>query len=90
MDIWTLREHSLLLFGKRYEDVNVLWTFWKNSNIYRMLYDPAEKHNRKCNVFNGYNGNCIGFNGNYNGVYWYVMDSVGGMLNPVGKMPKTH
>ncbi len=36
-----------------------------------------------------YNGNCIGFNGNYNGVYWYVVDSVGGMLNPIGKMPKT-
>ncbi len=30
--------------------------------------------------------NCIGFNGNYNGVYWYVMDSIGGMLNPIGKM----
>ncbi len=27
------------------------------------------------------------FNGNYNGVYWY---SIGGMLNPIGKMPKTH
>ncbi len=50
----------------------------------------AEKNNRKCNGFNGYNGNCIGFNGNYNGVYWYVMDSIGGMLNPIGKMPKTH
>ncbi len=36
------------------------------------------------------NGNCTGFNGNYNGVYWYVMDSIGGMLNPIGKMPKTH
>ncbi len=32
----------------------------------------------------------IGFNGNYNGVYWYVMDSIGGMLNLIGKMPKTH
>ncbi len=31
----------------------------------------------------------IGFNGNYNGVYWYVMDSIGGMLNLIGKMPKT-
>ncbi len=50
----------------------------------------VSKHNRKCNGFNGYNGNCIGFNGNYNGVYWYVMDSIGGMLNPIGKMPKTH
>ncbi len=39
---------------------------------------------------NGYNGNCIGFNGNYNGVYWYVMDSIGGMLNPIGKIHKTH
>ncbi len=36
------------------------------------------------------NGNCIGFNGNCNGVYWYVMDSIGGMLNPIGKVPKTH
>ncbi len=43
----------------------------------------------KCNVFNGYNGNCIGFNGNYNGVYWYVMVSIGGMLNPIGQMSKT-
>ncbi len=25
----------------------------------------------------------------YNGVYWYVMDSIGGMLNHIGKMPKT-
>ncbi len=40
--------------------------------------EPCPKHNRKCNGFNGYNGNCIGFNGNYNGVYWYVMDSIGG------------
>ncbi len=48
---------------------------------------PAEIHNRKCN---GYNGNCVGFNGNYNGVYWYVVDYIGGMLNPIGKMPKTH
>ncbi len=49
-----------------------------------------KKNNRKCNGLNGYNGNCIGFNGNYNGVYWYVMDSIGGMLNTIGKMPKTH
>ncbi len=48
-----------------------------------------KKNNRKSNGFNGYNGNCIRFNGNYNGVYWYVMDSIGGMLNPIGKMPKT-
>ncbi len=56
----------------------------------QMSIVPAEKHNRTCNGFNGYNGNCIGFNGNYNGVYWYVMDSIGGILNPIGKMPKTH
>ncbi len=31
----------------------------------------------------------IGFNGNYNGVYWYVMDSIGGMLIIILKMPKT-
>ncbi len=29
------------------------------------------------------------FNGNHNGVY-YVMDSIGGMLNPIVKLPKTH
>ncbi len=50
--------------------------------------EKCPKHNRKCNGFNGFNGNCIGFNGNYNGVYWYVMDYIGGMLNPIGKMPK--
>ncbi len=46
---------------------------------------PAEKHNRNCNGFNGYNGNCIGFNGSYNGVYWFLMDSIGGVLNPIGR-----
>ncbi len=30
------------------------------------------------------------FNGDYNGVYCYVMDFIGGMLNSIGKMPKTH
>jgi len=48
---------------------------------------PCPKHNRKCNGFNGYNGNCIGFNKNYNGVYCYEMDYIGGMLNPIEKMP---
>ncbi len=43
--------------------------------------EPCPKFNRKCNGFNGYNG----FNGNYNGVYWYVMDFIAGMLNPIGK-----
>ncbi len=50
--------------------------------------EPCPKHNGKCNGFNGFSGNCIGFNGNYNGVYRYVMDSIGGMLNPIGKMPE--
>ncbi len=50
--------------------------------------EKCPKHNRKCNGFNGFNGNCIGFNGNYNGVYGYVMDYIGGMLNPIGEMPK--
>ncbi len=36
--------------------------------------EPCQKHNIKCN---------------YNGVYWYVMDYIGGVLNPIGKMPKT-
>ncbi len=47
--------------------------------------EPCPKHNRKCN---GFNGNCIAFNGNYKGVYWYVLDSIGWMLNPIGKCPK--
>ncbi len=40
------------------------------------------------NGFNGFIGNCIGFNGNYNGVYWYVMDSIGGMLNAQNTLQK--
>ncbi len=32
----------------------------------------------------------IVINGNYNGVYWYVMDYIGGMLKPVGEMPQKH
>ncbi len=39
--------------------------------------EPLLKHNRKCNGFKGYNGNCIGFNVYYNGVY--LMHSIGGM-----------
>ncbi len=57
--------------------------------LLKKTIEPCPKH-KKCNGFNGYKGNCIGFNGNFNGVYWYVMDSIGGMLNPIGKMPKTH
>ncbi len=52
----------------------ILAIFISDGNIPENI---PEKHNRKCNGFNGYNGNCIGFNGNYNGVYWYVMDSIG-------------
>ncbi len=52
---------------------------------WKKTIEPCSKHNRKCH---GFNGNCIGFNGNYNGVYWYVMDYIGGMLNYIGKIPK--
>ncbi len=67
-------------------DSVIHWSIW--SHLFTLLkktIEPCPKHNRKCN---GYNGNCIGFNGNYDGVY--LMDSIGGMLNPIGKMPKTH
>jgi len=56
--------------------------------------EPCSKHNRKCNGFQ-IKSNQIpfivtspfnSFNGNYNGVYWYVMDSIGGMLNYIGKI----
>ncbi len=57
---------------------------------WKKTIEPHPKHNIKCNGCNGYNGNCIGFNGNYNGVYWCVMDSIGEMLNHIGQMPKTH
>ncbi len=69
------------------EDVNIfhnLLKYIRPSLLKKIIIiEPWPKHNRKCN------GNCIGFNGNYNGVYWYVMDSIGGMLNHIGKMPKT-
>ncbi len=54
----------------------------------KIKIEPCPKHNTKCNRCNGYNGKLISFNGNYNGVYLYVMDYIGGMLNPVGEMPK--
>ncbi len=50
---------------------------------YNQAFDP--KHNR--NVMDLMV--IIGFNGNYNGVYWYVMDYIDGILNLIGKMPKT-
>ncbi len=59
-------------------------------SLLKKTIEPWPKHKRKCNGFNGYNGSCIGFNGNHNGVYWYVMDYIGEMLNPIEKMPKTH
>ncbi len=60
------------------------------TTLLKKTIESCPKHNRKCNGFNGFNVNCIGFNGNYNGVYWYVMDYIGGMLNPIGQIPKTH
>ncbi len=59
-----------------------------DGKLISLLKQNCPKHNIKCNGFNGYNGNYIGFNINYNGVYWYGMDSLGGILNPIGKMPK--
>ncbi len=70
--------------------LSTLYFICNNTPCWKKTIEPCPKHNRKFNGFNGYNGNCIGFNGNYNDVYWYVMDSIGGMLNPIGKMPKTH
>ncbi len=61
----------------------------ENYNSQQALLENTIEPACKGNGFNGYNGNCIGFNGNYNGVYWYVMDSIGGMLNSIGQMPKT-
>ncbi len=49
---------------------------------WKKTIETCPKHNRKCNGFNGYNGNCIGFSGNYNGVlmvcdgfYWWDVKS---------------
>ncbi len=64
--------------------ISIQWPLLKKT------IEPCQKHNKKCNGFNGFNGNYIGFNGKYNGVYRYVMDSIGGTLNLIGKMPKTH
>ncbi len=41
----------------------------KTALLKKKTIKPCPKHNRKCNGFNGYNGNCIGFNGNDNGDY---------------------
>ncbi len=54
---------------------------------WKKTIEPCPKHNRKCNGFNGYNGNFIGFNGNYNGVYWYVIDLLVG-CSLLEKCPK--
>ncbi len=64
----------------------ILWI----TALLKKTIEPCPKYNKKCNGFNGYIGNRIGFNGNCNGVYWYVINSIGGVLNPIGKMPKTH
>ncbi len=50
---------------------------WKNKTYpAEKTIEPGPKNYRKCNGFDGYNGNCIGFNENYNGDYWYVMVSI--------------
>ncbi len=54
-----------------------------NSNL---RHFPAEKNYRKCNVLMG----IVMVLMETIMVYWYVMDSIGGMLNRIGKMPKTH
>jgi len=69
---------------------NTLTITGLNHALLKKTTEPCLKHKRKSNGFNGYNGNCIGFNGNYNGFYWYVMDSIVGKLNPIEKMLKTH
>ncbi len=72
------------------DDLTVeLQDYFYPAEMLKKTIEPC-KHNRKYNGFNGFNGNCIGFNGNYNGVYWYVMDSIGGMLHHIGKMHKTN
>ncbi len=55
----------------------------KTTPLMKKTIEPFPKHNRKCNGFNG-------FNGNYNGVYRYVMDYIGEILNLIGKINKTH
>ncbi len=50
-----------------------------------MKYASCSKHNR--NVM--YLMVIISFTGNYNGVYSYVMDSIGVMLNLIVNIPKT-
>lgn len=44
------------------------------------------QHEREFNGLSVYNGSCIGFNKNYNGIYCYVMDSIVGMFS--GKWDK--
>ncbi len=81
--------YVLLVLSNNRKILNILkYIFYLvNSSLFKNSL--LKKSNRKCNGCNGFNGNCIGFTGNYNGVYWYVMDSIGGVLNPIGKMPKT-
>ncbi len=52
-------------------------SFWLNPSLLKKTIEPCPKQKRKCKGFNGYNGNCIGFNGNYNYVYCYVILLVG-------------
>ncbi len=50
------------------------------TSLLEKTIETCPKDNRKCNGFNGYNGNCIGFSGNYNGVLLVCRD---GYRNPV-------
>ncbi len=43
---------------------------------WKKAIEPCPKLNRKCNGFNGSNGNCIGINRNYNvsiGMWWILL-----------------
>ncbi len=65
-------------FSNSVKSSNTIIIFPAEKNTQKTV-EPLPKHNRKCNGFKGSNGNCIGFNVNYNGVYWYLMHSIGGM-----------
>ncbi len=46
------------------------------SSLLKKTIEPCPKHNRKCNGFNGFNGNCIGFNETImvsTGMWWIIL-----------------
>ncbi len=59
-------------------------SFWINPTLLKKTIVPCQKQNVM-----GLMGIVLVFNGDYNGVYRSVMDFIGGMLNSIGKMPKT-